>query len=78
MVDNNIPITSIVGAGPAKKKQKAKCGVTTVTKISTILPNVEKLQRSSSTKRPTMGLRLFRGKRPYHFFLRRLMPSKSI
>ena len=61
-VDNNTSITSRVGVGPVKKKQKTKMCVTTATKITTTWPNVEKLQRSNSTKRPNMGPRLFREK----------------
>ena len=76
-VDNNTSFTSSVGNSNARKKQKTKmwchyCDKTTTTRLI-----AEKLQRPNSTKRPSMGPRLFQGKRPYPFSLRRSTPLRN-
>jgi hypothetical protein len=53
-VDNNTSLTtSSVPIVNARRNKRPKSGVTTVTKITTVQPNVEKLQRPSSTKSKT-------------------------
>jgi hypothetical protein len=78
VVDDNSPLTTSVGLGVVKKKQNSNCGVTIVTKITTVWPNVKKLQRSSSTKRPNMGPVLFQRKGFILSFQRNYCHQKAV
>jgi hypothetical protein len=70
-VDNKKPVDSSTVGVAVGKKNPRKCGVTTVTKTTTIQPIAEQLQRPNSAKMVILRLRLFPEKSHWLFFSRK-------
>ena len=76
-VDNNTSITSRVGVGPVRKKQKTNMWCHYCDKNNHNTAECREIAKAKQHKKAQYGSKAVPGKRPYPFFSKRLTPLKS-